>query len=91
MEDYVIIKATDLPSTANLEGVVLYGVEVASDKSVKVPASLFQALIAAAASKASVALAVAGDALIEAENANSALPAKIESREFSSVDYPKIK
>lgn len=75
-EDYVLVKITDLPAAASLEGLVLYGVEVSGDSSVKVPAELFQVLVAAAMAKAESALEI--------------LPSKVEMIQVGETEYPDL-
>lgn len=83
MDDYLLIKITDLPVAVNLEGVVLYGVEVNGDRSVQVPVTILQALISAA-------MSVATTARNKADAALDALPLKVEMLPVDETDFPEL-
>lgn len=74
---------TQLTVANTTDGLIVYGVDVKGNISVQIPWHLFEAV-------AKEALARANSAYTEAEKANNALSDKIESKVFSSNDYPEI-
>ncbi len=83
MDDYLLIKVTELPAAEGLTGVVLLGVETGSDRSVQVPVSILKALIDAAMLEATTARNKADAAL-------DALPIKVEMLTVDETDFPEL-
>ena len=76
MADYTLIKVTELPAATSLDDLVIAGVLVTGDKSVKVPVDLIKQLVAAATQKA--------------EQALSTLPLKVEMTPIDETEYPDL-